>query len=266
MPMIDSQASAIQRVLLLGGTTEARLLAQALALAKVDAVFSYAGRTEAPVAQPLPTRVGGFGGVGGLSDYLRREAITHVIDATHPFAAQMSQHAVQACADLALPLLALERPAWQAQPGDRWHQVPDLAAAVAALPAEPARVFLAIGRQQVQPFLDAGRHWFLLRLVDSGFDLPEERGAVVLDRGPFTVDQDLALLKRHGITHVVAKNSGGQGAQAKLHAARQLGCPVILMARPAMAPRPVVDSVAQVLRWLGVSAVHDPAPGTERGV
>lgn len=256
----------MRRVLLLGGTTEASLLAQSLALAKVDAVFSYAGRTEAPVAQPLPTRVGGFGGVSGLRHYLQHEAITHVIDATHPFAAQMSGHAVQACADLALPLLALERPAWQAQPGDRWHQVPDLVAALAALPAEPARVFLAIGRQHIQPFLDAGRHWFLLRLVDPGFDLPEDRGAVVQDRGPFTVAQDLALLERHGITHVVAKNSGGLGAQAKLDAARLRGCPVILVDRPLIPPRPVVDSVAGALRWLGVSAVHAPPAATERGV
>ena len=169
----------MQRILLLGGTTEASQLARALVEAGANAVFSYAGRTDAPVAQPLPTRVGGFGGVAGLCEFLQAERITHVIDATHPFAAQMSAHAVQACAEraLPLPLLALERPAWQAQPGDRWQQVPDLESAVAALPIEPARVFLAIGRQHVQPFLDAGRHWFLLRLVDPGFELPAERGA-----------------------------------------------------------------------------------------
>ncbi|MFO6421597.1 cobalt-precorrin-6A reductase [Hylemonella sp. W303a] len=256
----------MRRVLLLGGTTEASLLAQALAVARVDAVFSYAGRTETPMKQPLPTRVGGFGGVAGLIDYLRRAGITHVIDATHPFAAQMSGNAVRACTDLALPLLALERPAWQAQPGDRWHHVSDLARAVAALPIEPARVFLAIGRQHLQPFLDVGQHWYLLRLVDPGFDVPSERGAVVLDRGPYTLAQDLALLERHGITHVVAKNSGGQGAQAKLDAARLRGCPVILIDRPVIASRPVAASVAQALQWLGVSDVHAHSPTTERGV
>lgn len=241
-------------------------MAHALAHARANAVFSYAGRTDAPVAQPLPTRIGGFGGVNGLCAYLRAERITHVIDATHPFAAQMSQHAVLACADLALPLLALERPAWLAQHGDRWQHAPDVAAAVTALPTQPTKVFLAIGRQHVQPFLDAGRHWFLLRLVDPGFDLPEERGSVVLDRGPFTVTNDMALLARHGITHVVAKNAGGQGAQAKMDAARQRGCPVILIDRPPIPPRPIVSTVAQAMRWLGLPDVHDQAASTERGV
>ena len=237
-------------------------MAQALAEAGVHGVFSYAGRTETPVAQPLPTRVGGFGGAQGLRDYLQREAITHVIDATHPFAAQMSRHTVQACAQLALPLLALERPPWQAQAGDHWQHVPDLAAAVAALPASAARVFLAIGRQHVQPFLANVRHWYLLRLVDPGFVLPEPQGAVVLDRGPFTLENDLALLRRHGITHVVAKNAGGLGAQAKLAAARQLGCPVILIERPQLPTRPTVGTVAQALQWLGLQ----PAHAVERGV
>lgn len=237
-------------------------MAQALADTGVNGVFSYAGRTQAPRAQPLPTRVGGFGGPQGLRDYLQREAITHVVDATHPFAAQMSRHAVQACAELALPLLALKRPAWQAQAGDRWQHVPDLAAAVAALPTRAARVFLAIGRQHVQPFLADERHWYVLRLVDPGFVLPETRGAVVLDRGPFTLENDLALLQRHSITHVVAKNAGGQGAQAKLAAARQLGCQVILIERPQLPPRPTVGTVAQALQWLGLALGHE----MDRGV
>lgn len=257
----------MQRVLLLGGTTEASQLARALAAARVDAVFSYAGRTGTPVSQPLPTRVGGFGGVAGLCEYLQAERITHVVDATHPFAAQMSDHAVRACTRLSLPLLALERPAWQAQPGDCWQHVPNLAAAVAALPADPARVFLAIGRQHVQPFLDLGRHWFLLRLVDPGIELTAEQGAVVLDRGPFTLANDLALMRQHRITHVVAKNAGGLGAQAKLDAARALGCPVILIDRPVVPHRPTVGTVAQALQWLGVAqgdaGVH---AATDRGV
>ncbi len=237
-------------------------MAQALVRAGVPAVFSYAGRTGAPMAQPLPTRLGGFGGVAGLRDYLLAEGITHVIDATHPFAAQMSRHAVQACADLALPLLALERPPWQAQSGDRWQHVPHLEAAVAALPGHPARVFLAIGRQHVQAFLDAGVHWYLLRLVDPGFELPEEQGAVVIDRGPFTLENDLALLREHRISHVVAKNAGGVGAAAKLAAARALGCPVILIDRPALPHRATVGTVEQALHWLGVAVAHE----AERGV
>ena len=237
-------------------------MAQALARTGVPAVFSYAGRTEAPLAQPLPTRVGGFGGVPGLCGYLLAEHITHVIDATHPFAAQMSQHALRACGELGLPLLALERAPWQAQSGDRWQHVPDLAGAVAALPSHPARVFLAIGRQHVQAFLDAGLHWYLLRLVDPGFDVPTARGAVVVDRGPFTLENDLALLRQHRISHLVAKNAGGVGAAAKLAAARELGCPVILINRPAPPQRHTVGTVQQALQWLGATAVHE----AERGV
>jgi precorrin-6A/cobalt-precorrin-6A reductase len=263
--MIDNQGSAMRRVLLLGGTTEASHMAQALARRRVEAVFSYAGRTNTPMAQPLPTRVGGFGGVPGLRDYLLVDRITHVIDATHPFAAQMSQHAVQACGELGLPLLALERAPWQAQSGDRWQHVPSLEAAVTALPDGPARVFLAIGRQHVQAFLDRRRHWYLLRLVDPGFDVPADRGAVVIDRGPFTLEHDLALLRQHRISHVVAKNAGGVGAAAKLAAARALGCPVILVERPALPQRLTVGTVQQALQWLeglGVAAVHE----AERGV
>lgn len=246
----------VLRVLVLGGTLDASRLAQALAQMGVDGIFSYAGRTHAPIAQPLPTRVGGFGGVAGLQAFVQAERITHVVDATHPFAAQMSSNAVQACAGASVPLLALERLAWQAQSGDVWQHVPDIAAAVQALPAEPARVFLAIGRQHVAPFLACAQHWYLLRLVDpvvdSVLDLPAERGHVVLDRGPFTVEGDRALLQAHRITHVVSKNSGGAGAQAKLIAARERGLPVILIDRPFIPARPTASTVEGVCRWLGL--------------
>lgn len=253
--MIDSQGSDIVRtllrVLVLGGTLDASRLAQALAQAGVDGIFSYAGRTSAPIAQPLPTRVGGFGGVAGLKAFLQAERITHVVDATHPFAAQMSSNAVQACASAGVPLLALERPAWQAQSGDVWQHVPDITAAVQAQPAEPARVFLAIGRQHLAPFLACAQHWYLLRLVDPVLDLPFDRGHVVLDRGPFTVEGDRALLQAYGITHVVSKNSGGAGAQAKLTAARERGLPVIMIDRPFIPARPTVSTVEGVCAWLG---------------
>ena len=244
------------RVLLLGGTLDASRLAQALVQAGVDCIFSYAGRTNAPIAQPLPTRVGGFGGVAGLQIFLQAERITHVVDATHPFAAQMSSNAVQACARSGVPLLALERPAWQDQDGDVWQHVPDIAAAVQALPAEPARVFLAIGRQHLAPFLACAQHWYLLRLVDpvvdSVLDVPAGRGHLVLDRGPFTVEGDRALLQAHGITYVVSKNSGGAGAQAKLMAARERSLPVILIDRPFIPARPTVSTVEGVCAWLGL--------------
>lgn len=250
---------------MLGGTTEASQLAAALAAAQVDAVFSYAGRTESPLAQPLPVRVGGFGGVDGLSAWLQQQRITHVVDATHPFAAQMSRNTVAACAATGTPLLALERPAWQAQPGDRWQLVPDMDSAARALPEAPARVFLAIGRQHIEPFLARTEHWFLLRLVDATAALPADRGHIVLARGPFNEAADTALLLAHRITHVVAKNSGGSGAQAKLCAARALGLPVILIERPIIPPRPTASRVDAVLRWLAL-AHDDAATATERGV
>lgn len=255
------------RVLLLGGTTEASQLARALNEAGVDAVFSYAGRTESPVAQPLPTRVGGFGGATGLQSWMQAQRITHVVDATHPFAAQMSGNALQACSAAGVPLLAFERPAWTAQTGDPWQCVADTAAAVAALPQQPARVFLAIGRQNLQPFAQCPQHHYLLRLVDALPTVPLPKAQVVVARGPFTVQGDRALLQAHGITHVVAKNSGGMGAAAKLEATRELGLPVILISRPKMAERHTAVTVAQVMAWLsGSHADPSDAATTDRGV
>lgn len=226
----------------------------------MDAVFSYAGRTDAPVAQPLPMRVGGFGGVAGLADYLRREGITHVVDATHPFAAQMSRNAIAACAETGTPLIALERAPWQAQAGDDWRHVADIDAAVAALPDDPARVFLAIGKQTLAPFAAKAQHHYLLRLVDPPEAPPPlPKATVVINRGPFDAAADTALLREHGITHIVAKNAGGAGAEAKLIAARALRLPVILIDRPALPPRRVVATVDGVMAWIAHA-------GTERGV
>ncbi|MFN4202255.1 MAG: cobalt-precorrin-6A reductase [Tabrizicola sp.] len=241
----------MNRVLLLGGTTEAAHMARALADGGVEAVYSYAGRTESPVVQPLPQRVGGFGGVAGLADYLRAEGITHLIDATHPFAAQISRNAVEACRTTGVRLIALERAAWQARDGDRWTHVPDLPAAVAALGEAPRRVFLAIGRQRLDVFAAAPQHHYLLRLVDPPTEpLPLSQAEAVIARGPFTTEGDRALLQDHRIEVIVAKNSGGVGAEAKLVAARELGVPVILIERPIVSDRRVARTVVEVMAWL----------------
>jgi precorrin-6A/cobalt-precorrin-6A reductase len=241
------------RVLLLGGTTEAAALARALAEAGVAAVYSYAGRTESLAPQPLPVRVGGFGGVEGLVAFLSAEAITHLIDATHPFAAQMSRNAVEAALATGIPLIALERAPWRAGPGDRWTQVPDLAGALRALGPAPRRVFLAIGRQTLDAFAAAPQHHYLLRLVDPPTEpLPLPRAEAVIARGPFTVAGDRALLQEHRIEVIVAKNAGGAGAEAKLTAARELGLPVVLIDRPAVPARPVARTVGEVMGWLGL--------------
>ncbi|WP_299842468.1 cobalt-precorrin-6A reductase [uncultured Paracoccus sp.] len=248
------------RILLLGGTTEASQLAGALATAGIPALFSYAGRTETPRAQPLPLRVGGFGGAEGLADFLRVGGFTHLIDATHPFAAQMSRNAVAAADATGLPLMAFERPGWTERPGDNWTRVADMDAAVAALPETPSRVFLAIGRQNIATFGPKPQHHYLLRLVDPpSAPLPLPDAHVILDRGPFTEAGDLALLRDHAITHLVAKNAGGSGAEAKLVAARARNLPVILIDRPALPPRPVAATVTEVMDWLA----H---PVTDRGV
>lgn len=226
-------------------------MARALAEAGVDAIYSYAGRTESPVAQPLPVRVGGFGGVAGLVPYLRAERITHLIDATHPFAAQMSRNAVEACAEADVALVALEREPWQAHEGDCWTHVADLAGAVAALGVDPRRVFLAIGRQTLDAFAVAQQHHYLLRLVDPPTDpLPLRQAEAVIARGPFDVAGDRALLSDHRIEVIVAKNAGGSGAEAKLVAARELGLPVVLIDRPKVPDRRVLRTVPEVMAWL----------------
>jgi len=244
---------------LLGGTTEATKLAVALAERGMDAIFSYAGRTGNPARQPLPVRIGGFGGAEGLAAYLKAEAITHVVDATHPFAAAISANAVSACQRAGVALVALERPEWRAGRGDRWTCVADIAGAVAALPDAGARVFLAIGKQHIGDFAPKPGNFYLLRLVDApDAPLPLPDAHAVIARGPFDVAGDTALMQAHRISHVVAKNSGGSGAEAKISAARALGLPVIMIDRPVRPKRRVLDSVVAVLDWLD----H----GADRGV
>ncbi|WP_299419240.1 cobalt-precorrin-6A reductase [uncultured Shimia sp.] len=239
------------KLLLLGGTTEASLLARTLAAHGVEAVFSYAGRVASPKAQPLPTRVGGFGGVAGLVQYLQEHNITHVVDATHPFAAQMSWNAFEACRQVGTDLVALTRPAWQAQAGDHWRHVADIDGAVDALAGEAKRVLLALGKLNVPAFAAQPQHHFVLRLVDQPEVTPElPHHTVVVARGPFDVAGDRALMREHGIEVVVCKNAGGVGAEAKLTAARDLGLPVIMIDRPALPPRDDVATAEAVLDWL----------------
>lgn len=212
---------------------------------------SFAGRVERPKRQPLPQRVGGFGGVAGLADYLRAHQVTHVIDATHPFAAQMSSNAVAACAQINMPLMALTRAPWNAVSGDDWKHVPDIVGAVAALDQPARRVMLAVGRMHLQDFAPNPQHFYLLRLVDPPTAPPPfPDHHVLVSRGPFTTDDDRALMRDHGIDLVVSKNAGGTGANAKIAAARALGLPVIMIDRPNIPPRPDGRSVAEVMAWV----------------
>ncbi|WP_273207057.1 cobalt-precorrin-6A reductase [Marinobacter subterrani] len=240
------------KVLILGGTSEANTLAPALAVRNIPAVYSYAGRVSNPKPQPVPVRTGGFGGTQGLADFLRRENITHLVDATHPFAQQMSLNAVAAAAEIGTPLLALTRSAWKPEPGDQWQRMPTMEAAVASLRGKQQRVMLAIGRMHLDEFAAQPQHHYLLRLVDQPLEpLPLPHRTIVVDRGPFTVEEDRALLQRHRIELVVSKNAGGEGAAAKLVAARELGIPVLMIDRPLLPPRDEVHHVERVLQWLG---------------
>ncbi|RMB35841.1 precorrin-6A reductase [Sphingomonas sp. PP-F2F-G114-C0414] len=238
-------------ILILGGTTEASALASALAERGIAAVLSYAGRVANPKPQPVPVRIGGFGGVDGLATYLRETGITHLVDATHPFAAQMSRHALAAAALAGVLHIAFTRPAWTPEDGDDWHRVGDIDAAVAALAGPSRRVMLALGRMHVEAFAAQPQHRYLLRFVDRAeraIGLPDHH--LVIDRGPFTVECDLTLLREHAIDLLVCKNAGGSGAMAKLVAARTLGLPVVMIDRPAIPARTEVYDVAGVLRWL----------------
>ena len=225
------------RVLVLGGTFEASQLANLLARqCGISSTLSFAGRTTAPRAPQIPYRIGGFGGVDGLQAYLEAERIDVLVDATHPFAKQMSRHAAIAAAGANIPLIVLSRPAWVPEPGDNWIDAADMAAAAASLGREPKRVFLTIGRLQIGAFAAAPQHFYLIRTIEP-LTLPPNlpRHRVILGRGPFVVEAEDKLLREESIDVVVSKNSGGEAAFAKVRAAGHLGLPVVMVARPRQA-------------------------------
>ena len=254
----------MKHVLILGGTAEARQLAGLLAGRRdIKAVLSLAGRTKAPTAQPVPVRVGGFGGSEGLAAYLASERINALIDATHPYAAMISKNAAAAAASAQVPLVALRRPAWVAAPGDRWIDVDDMAAAAGALGAAPKRVFLTIGRQEVAAFAAAPQHHYVIRSVDPvepPLNVPN--AAYIVSRGPFAESDERPLLSQHRIEVIVAKNSGGTATYGKIAAARALGLTVIMLRRPALPDMASVDTPQDAVLWLD----HLPEPSTKRGV
>jgi precorrin-6A/cobalt-precorrin-6A reductase len=238
-----------KRVLVLGGTGEARELAARLAgRPGLEVVSSLAGRTRDPRRPPGRTRVGGFGGPDGLAGWLAAEGIGAVVDATHPFATAMTEAAVTATARLGVPLLVLRRPGWTAGPGDDWRRVPSLAAAAANLPGR--RVLLTVGRGEVRAFAADQDRWFLIRSVEAPEPPLPPRALVVTARGPFEVADELVLMRGHGIDVVVTRDSGGAQTSAKLAAARQLGLPVVMVDRPPAPAAPTVATVTDAVAWL----------------
>lgn len=244
--------NVMTRILILGGTTEARGLAERLvARPGLDITLSLAGRTIAPAALPVPVRSGGFGGATGLADYLARERIDVLIDATHPYAKIMSANAAEAARRCDVSFLALRRPPWARAPGDRWTEVDDVAGAVAALGPDARRVFVALGRNELAPFVGAPQHYYLIRSVDPvAPPLPLPQVGYLTGRGPFSEAHDRALLVSHRIDVVIAKNSGGDATYGKIAAARALGLEVIILRRPPVPEAPTVATVDDAMAWL----------------
>jgi precorrin-6A/cobalt-precorrin-6A reductase len=262
-PPTDSGGQQIA-LLILGGTSEAAALAACIAaMPDVSALVSLAGRTSAPRPLALPMRIGGFGGATGLAYFLRERNVKAVVDATHPFAAVMPFNAEAACRAVGAKLVALRRPEWTPVAGDRWLEVPDMATAPAALGHEPKRVLLTIGRQELAAFASAPQHRYMARMIEdpeAGHGLDDLK--VIRARGPFALADEIDLMRSEAIDTVVAKNAGGAATEAKLAAARALGIPVVMVARPAKPDVPVAGTVEAAVAWLEDQGVLP----TERGV
>ncbi|OCR02720.1 cobalt-precorrin-6A reductase [Oscillatoriales cyanobacterium USR001] len=241
-----------KRVLILGGTGEAATLAAKIdEIPGVNAIASLAGRTQQPIPLTTTSRSGGFGGVVGLTDYLRQERIDVLIDATHPFAAKISFNAALAADECNIPRLMLIRPAWEKVPGDNWIEVESNQAAANVLPGLAKRIFLTIGRQELSIYSNLKDIWFLMRMIDA----PEANslipiGKLILQRGPFSLEEERSLLQEYEIDAIVSKNSGGDATYPKIIAARELGLPVVMVQRPSVPNGEKVADVESVISWV----------------
>lgn len=261
---MDATTQKPLKLLLLGGTSEATRLAKAVAqMLGVAAVLSLAGRTSKAAPSPVPVRVGGFGGVEGLAHYLVQDGVDIVVDATHPFAAQISNNAIAACAKANVPLLAIERPPWQRTDRDTWIEHATAEDAIAALPDAPSTVFSALGRSAIPLLCAKPQHRYVIRVVDPSAPPAELREAVIISaRGPFRTEDDIALFREYRIARVLTKNAGGDAAYSKIAAARALQLPVHIVKRPDIAKRHTVTTSDEALSWIA----HHHASRTKRGV
>ncbi len=241
------------KILILGGTAEARELAQRLVAASHEVVTSLAGRTQEPLLPQGSVRRGGFGGVAGLCAFLRAEGIERLVDATHPYAGQMSRHAVEAAQEIGVPLVRLMRPAWQAQTGDHWVHVGTAAEAADALPRDGV-VLLTTGHTGLEHFLRREDCRLVVRTIEAPAMALPPHARLLQDRPPYSLEGEMALMRREAISHLVTKNSGGQQTEAKLEAARRLGVKVIMIARPVYLPAHEVASVEAALGALGLAS------------
>lgn len=250
------------RVLVLGGTAEARELAAALDRRGVAVVSSLAGRVRRPRLPVGDVRLGGFGGAEGLAEWLRGGSVAAVVDATHPFAERISASAAAACPAAGVPLLRLQRPGWRERPGDDWHWVADLDEAAAAVRRLGRRILLTTGRQGLPAFAAVDDAWFLVRCVDPPDPPLPPHHELLLDRGPYTLAGERALIDSRRIDVVATKDSGGELTRAKLDAARERGLPVVIVRRPPRPSVPEVPAVEDAAAW----AARLAQPGWLRGV
>ena len=249
------------RVLILGGTGDARRLAALASAAGFEVVSSLAGRTRDPRLPEGEVRVGGFGGVEGLAAYLEDERIDLLVDATHPFADEITAHAAESAALTGVPRLRLDRPAWEEVEGDRWARVSSIESAAEALPLLGRRAFLAIGRQELAAFAHLEGVWCLARMIEPPEPgAPVSPGTILYDRGPFTEAGERALLEAHAIDVLVTRNSGGDDTYAKIAAARALGITVVMIARPPALSGETVSTPEAALAWLHEHAVLPSSP------
>jgi precorrin-6A/cobalt-precorrin-6A reductase len=262
-PLFSTQLSLSEtrRILILGGTGEASQIAEHLAhRPDLTVISSLAGRVAQPKMPAGIVRVGGFGGVDGLVDYLRVHRISLVIDATHPFAARISHNAELACRQAQVPLIAFERLAWATQPQDRWITATDFRNAALMADDSQNRVFLSIGRQELSAFSNCSSAWFLIRTIEEpNVPLPQN-SRLILSRGPFSLNAEKELFAREAITHIVSKNSGSLGTSAKIQAARELGLTVLMIDRPARDQIATLHNLDEVYRQLEELLKTGPSP------
>ncbi|MFQ6552390.1 cobalt-precorrin-6A reductase [Aestuariibius insulae] len=238
------------KVLLLAGTAEARELASKMTEAGIEGVASLAGAVRRPAMQEMPTRIGGFGGEAAFARYLEVEGMTAVIDATHPFAARISERTERVCAERGIPYLQLLRPPWAPSEGDRWHDV-NCEEEVADLVPTGATVFLATGRQTLERFEGLAGQEVIARQIDPpDGPFPFAGGRFLVGRPPFAVEDEMRLFRKLGVDWLVVKNAGGEPSRSKLDAARALGIPVAMIARPPQPPGDKVETVQGAMAWL----------------
>jgi precorrin-6A/cobalt-precorrin-6A reductase len=218
---------------------------------EVEAILSLAGATTNPAPAPIPLRIGGFGGVDGLAAYLAQERIDAVVDATHPFASRMSANAVAACRAAGAPLAVFTRPSWTSEPGDRWTEVATMEDAAEALGEKSRTAFLTQGRLRLAAFLGAPQHRYIVRAIDRPAEIDAfPHCKLILARGPFSLADELELMKREQVDALVTKNSGGHATYAKIEAARDLGIEVVMVRRPPAPEAETVFSLDEATAWI----------------